>query len=186
MRKRYIVTILTALAVVAYLALDDHQTTTEIVAQDLIDQEPDYIIEKLSAESFSDNGDLTQQINAFKATHYPKDDITVLEKPSIMLYEAGIPKWGVRSNTGHLLQQKTIKLEGGVIVVPLSPQGGDFSLSTNRLNIDLVSQMADTDDKVVIESDRSELLATGMTILLDQQFVKFKSQVRGRHDPKAQ
>jgi lipopolysaccharide export system protein LptC len=39
---------------------------------------------------------------------------------------------------------------------------------------------------VVIESDTSELLATGMTILLDQQFVKFKSHVRGRHDPQAQ
>ena len=185
MRKRYIVTILTALAMVAYLALDDHQSNVEIVAQDLIDQEPDYIVEKLSAQSYDKDGELAQQINAMKATHYPVDDITELEKPAIVLYEAGIPKWGVRSNSGRLLQQKKILLAGGVIVVPLNPAGGDYSLTTDSLDIDLDSQIADTDDKVVIESDSSELLTTGMTILLDKQFIEFKSHVRGRHDPKA-
>lgn len=185
MRKRYIVTILTALAMVAYLALDDHQAKVAIVAQDLIDQEPDYIVQKLTANSFSESGELSQQINALKATHYPNGDITVLEKPSIILYETGTPKWGISSDAGNLQQQNKILLKGSVIIVPLSPQGGDFSLTTDSLNIDLVSQMADTDDKVIIESDRSELLATGMTILLNQQFVTFKSQVRGRHDPKA-
>lgn len=186
MRKRYIVTILTALVMVAYLALDDHQASVEIVAQDLIDQEPDYIIKTFSAQSFDEDGELSQQITALKATHYPGDDTTVLEKPSMILYEAGTPKWGVRSQSGRLLKQSKITLDGGVIVVPLNPTGGDFSLTTTRLDIDLDSQMADTDTDVVIESDNSELLATGMTILLDKQFVKFKSHVRGRHDPKAQ
>ncbi|MGR6873503.1 LPS export ABC transporter periplasmic protein LptC [Pseudomonas sp. HK3] len=186
MRKRYILTILTALAVVAYLALDDHQATVEIVAQDLIDQEPDYIVENLAAHSFENNGELSRKINALKATHFPKNDITELKEPSIILYEAGEPRWGVRSDTGHLQQQKNILLKGNVTIVPLSPKGGDFTLSTNSLNIDLISQIADTDDPVAIESQYSELLATGMTILLDTQFVKFKSQVRGRHDPKAQ
>jgi LPS export ABC transporter protein LptC len=177
MRKRYIVTILTALAMVAYLALDDHQSSVEIVAQDLIDQEPDYIVEQLNAQSYGEDGELSQQIYAIKATHYPGDDTTALEQPSMILYEAGTPKWGVRSLNGRLLGQQKILLSGEVIIVPLNPTGGDFSLSTDSLDIDLASQMADTDD---------ELIATGMTILLDQQFVKFKSNVRGRHDPKAQ
>ncbi|MAA72560.1 MAG: LPS export ABC transporter periplasmic protein LptC [Bermanella sp.] len=186
MRKRYIVTILTALAMVAYLALDDHQASIEIVAQDLIDQEPDYIIESFNAQSYGEGGELSQQVTAHKATHYPGDDSTILEKPSMILYEAGVPKWGVRSVSGRFLKQTSITLAGGVIIVPLNPAGGDFSLTTDSLDIDLASQMADTDDDVVIESDTSELLATGMTILLDQQFVKFKSHVRGRHDPQAQ
>ncbi|NVK38708.1 MAG: LPS export ABC transporter periplasmic protein LptC [Gammaproteobacteria bacterium] len=186
MRKRYIVTILTALAIVAYMAVDDQHTTVEIVSQDLVDQEPDYIVHGLSADSFSEDGHLSQQINAVTATHYPADDITVLEKPALILYEAGNPKWGVRSESGRLLKQKDIHLTGDVIIVPLHESGGDFSLTTASLYIDLASQMADTDDKVSIESDSSELLATGMTIFLDKQLVTFKSQVRGRHDPKAQ
>ena len=152
----------------------------------LIDQEPDYIVENLAAHSFENNGELSRKISALKATHYPKDDITKLQEPAIILYEAGEPKWGVRSDNGDLQQQKNIRLKGNVTIVPLSPKGGDFTLSTNSLNIDLISQIADTDDKVIIESQHSELLATGMTILLDKQFVQFKSHVRGRHDSKAQ
>lgn len=186
MRKRYILTIVTAFAVAAYMSLDDQQTTVTDVPQDLIDQEPDYIIHGLSAESFSDDGLLSQQINAVSASHYPADDITLLDKPALILYEAGLPRWGVRSESGRLLKQNNIALSGDVIIVPLHESGGDFSLTTPSLRIDLASQMADTDDKVVIESDSSELLATGMTIFLDKQLVTFKSQVRGRHDPKAQ
>lgn len=185
MRKRYIVTIITALAMVAYLALDDHQSSTEIVAQDLIDQEPDYIVNNLNAQNYDENGELSQQITATKATHYPNEDVTLLEKPAFILYQLGSPKWGVRSNSGRLLGQKRILLTGHVIIVPLSPTGGDFSLTTSSLDIDLEGQMADTDDPVAIESDSSELLATGMSIFLDKQFVQFKSNVRGRHDPQA-
>ena len=183
MRKRYIVTILTALAIVAYMAIDD-QSSHDVTPSSTLEQEPDYIVQGLSAQSFSEDGLLTQEINAVSATHYPNGDITVLVKPAIILHENNLPKWGVRSESGRILKQKNIHLSGDVIIVPLHPGGAVFSLTTPSLHIDLDSQMADTEDNVVIESDSSELLATGMSINLKNQYVEFKSQVRGRHDPK--
>jgi len=184
MRKRYIVTILTALAIVAYLTLDDQQSSSEVIPEALANQEPDYIIEGLDTESFDENGMLRQQIAAAKAVHYPKDDITLLTKPTILLHKNNLPRWGVKSNSGQLLNQERIELKGEVIIVPISADSNTFSLSTNSLNIDLNKQIADTDDTVIIESDSSELNAKGMTIYLDKQRVNFKSQVRGRHVPK--
>ena len=184
MRKRYIVTILTALAIVGYMTLDDQQELEVVISDTLADQEPDYIIEGLDAESYDEQGMLTQQISAEKALHYPQDDITVLEKPAVILHENNQPKWGVKSNSGRLLKNETIHLSGEVIILPLQSNGSDFSLSTASLNIDLIKQIADTDDTVLIESDNSQLNAQGMTIILDKQLVNFKSQVRGRHVPK--
>lgn len=185
MRKRYIVTILTALAIVAYMTLDDRNASEEIITESLMDQEPDYIIEGLNSDSFDEQGNLIQQIAARKASHYPADDITLLEGPTVLLHENNLPKWGIRSNRGQLIKDQRILLEGEVIIVPLQSTGNDFSLTTASLNIDLQEKIADTDQTVLIESDTSELSAIGMTILLDKQLVNFKSQVRGRHVPKA-
>lgn len=185
MRKRYIVTILTALAIVAYMTLSEQTSNEEIIPDALADQEPDYIIVGLETDSFDDQGLLTQQISAQKAIHYPKDDITLLEKPTVILHEENQPKWGVRSDSGRLLKDQVIDLNGEVIIVPLQSTGNDFSLTTASLHIDLQSQIADTDATVIIESDNSELNAQGMTIDLQKQLVNFKSQVRGRHVPKA-
>jgi len=185
MRKRYIVTILTALAIVAYLTLDDQDSPYNAVPDALTDQEPDYIIEGLEAENFDENGMLTQQISAAQAIHYPMNDTTELSKPTIVLHENNLPRWGVRSESGRLLGREKILLTGEVIIVPISEDSNTFSLTTANLNIDLIKRIAETEDKVIIESDNSELNSKGMTIHLDKQLVNFKSQVRGRHDPKA-
>lgn len=183
MRKRYIATILTALVVVAYMTFDDHSRSVDIVSESLEYQEPDYMIQDLDLQSFNKQGLLVQQISAISATHFPKNDTTLLAKPNIIIHENSLPKWGIQSGSGRLLKDKAIHLEEDVLIVPMQSNGNDFSLTTNSLFIDLEKQIADTDDSVSIESDTSELTAKGMIVYLDTQKVEFKSQVRGRHVP---
>ena len=186
MRRRYIVTILTALAVVAYLALDDKQTGPTSNAQQAIEQEPDYIIKGLKAQNYNEFGQLERQIDAISARHYPIDDSTKLIKPSVILRQGKEPQWEVKAQQGNLLQGQMLNLDGQVQILPLQKSGGQFSLKTEHLSVDLKQQMADTDTQVLIESPSTELTAKGMNLDLVKQQAKFKSQVRGIHDPNVQ
>jgi lipopolysaccharide export system protein LptC len=185
MRRRYIVTIITALVVAYYFSQDDNRNDKKI-AQDTIEAEPDYFIEGLELSNYDKEGSLKQQIDADKATHFPDTDSVLFEKPRVILREGHIPQWGITSSEGELIKGKTLILIGNVQIVPLQESAGEFSFSTESLNINLTQQIADTDSKVIIESDVTKLTASGMNMNMSNQITQFKSEVRGLHDPKIQ
>lgn len=185
MRRRYIVAILTALAVVAYMALDDGSGGASLLSSDQINNEPDYMISGLSVEHFGKDGKLDQQIDAESATHFPHNNTTVFNKPSVILRDGTEPLWGVRANTGELEGDDILVLLGNVQVVPMGDDREAFSLATERLSIDLHKEIADTDSLVEIESISTRLQSNGMTLNLATEQAQFKSKVRGQHDPKA-
>ncbi len=186
MRRRYIVTILTALAVVAYLAQDDKQSTQDHYAAKAIQLEPDYIVKGLEAQNYNKNGLLERQIEAVSARHYPTNDTTELIKPSLILRQGKMPQWQIKAKQGNLSQAQMLELDGNVNVLPLQKSDGQFSLKTEHLSIDLKQQMADTDAQVLITSSSSQLTSKGLKLDLIKQQAKFKSEVQGIHDPNAQ
>ncbi len=186
MRRRYIVTILTAIGVVGYLALDDSQLGPISNAQQAIEQEPDYIIQGLKARHYNADGQLDRNIQAKSARHYPFDDRTKLLEPAMILSQGEQPQWQVRSQQGKLLQGQILELDGDVQVSPMQQDAGIFALSTEHLSIDLKQQIADTDESVVISSPSTKLTAKGMNLDMVKQQARFKSHVRGIHEPDAQ
>jgi len=186
MRRRYIVTILTALGVVGYLALDDKQTTPDNTPVEAINQEPDYIIKGVKAQYYDKKGLLERQIEAKNARHLPETDTTELIQPSVVLRDQQKPQWRVKSKEGVLLGDRLLELDGDVIVTPLEGNESDLSLSTQHISIDLNKQIADTNEDVLIESPSTQIHSKGMNMDMVTQQVQFKSQVRGQHDPKAQ
>lgn len=185
MRRRYIVAILTALGVVAYMALDDGTGGASILNPNQVSLEPDYIINGVSVEHYGKKGRLDQQIDAKSATHYPKDNNTIFDQPSVILRDGEQPLWGVRALKGNLEGDDILVLEGNVQIVPMGKEREAFSLATERLSIDLHKEIADTDETVNIESISTKLVAVGMTLNLATEQATFKSKVRGQHDPKA-
>lgn len=182
MRRRYIVTIITALVIAGYLSFDEKQENQQI-AVEAIKSEPDYLITGLSIESYTENGTLSQQIDADKATHYPHNNSIDFEQPKVILRQGNSPQWGITSKTGQLIGDETLQLNGNIQIVPLQDSVGIFSLSTEALTIDLLKHIADTDAQVIIESNSTKLKAIGMNMNLNSQLTVFKSQVRGIHDP---
>jgi LPS export ABC transporter protein LptC len=185
MRRRYIVTIITALVVAAYLSNDENQDSKR-VAKGAIEAEPDYLIQGLSLSKYGNKGLLSQQIDSDKATHYPHDNSVSFEQPRIILRQGSTPQWGITSKEGRLIKDEMLILNGNVQIVPLQQESGAFSLSTEALNINLTKQVADTDSRVIIESDTTKLTAVGMNMNMDTQITQFKSNVRGLHDPTIQ
>jgi len=186
MRRRYIVTILTAIGVVGYLAVDDKQLGPISNAQQAIQQEPDYIIQGLKARHYNADGQLDRTVQASTAHHYPFDDRTKLLAPALTLHQGEQAQWQVSSQQGKLLQGQMLDLDGDVQVAPQQQNAGIFSLNTQHLSIDLKQQIADTDDSVVISSPSTKLTATGMKLDMIKQQASFKSHVRGIHNPNAQ
>jgi len=183
MRRRYIVTVLTAFALVAYLAFNDSSDGQGNIDVAQRDQEPDYIIKGIGSERFDGKGILAQQVDAKSAQHYPSTDETVFTEPSIILREGERPLWGLKAANGTLRGAQLLTLNGNVQVVPLGKQANPVTLSTEQLNIDLTKEMADTDAMVTIEGTGSHLQAQGMRFNLVTEQLEFKSKVRGRHDP---
>ena len=186
MRRRYIVTILTAIGVVGYLALDDKQLGPSNSTQQAIQQEADYIIQGLQARHYAGDGQLDRTMQASTAHHYPYDDRTQLQAPTLTLHQGAQSQWRINAQQGRLSQGQTLELDGSVLISPLQQETGTFSLSTQHLSIDLKQQIADTDTAVEISSPSTKLTATGMTLDMTKQQASFKSQVQGIHDPHAQ
>jgi len=186
MRRRYIVTILTALGVVGYLAVDDKELAPDNASIEVISQEPDYIIKGVVAQFYDKNGQLDRQINALSARHFPANDSTELITPTMVIRKGLEAHWSIKSKQGVLSKGETLDLNGDVSITPLKDSQADFSLSTQHLSMDLNKQIADTAEPVLIESPSTRLNAKGMNMNLKTQQVQFKSQVRGQHDPKAQ
>ena len=184
MRRRYIVTILTALGVVGYLALDDKQTTPENASIDAISQEPDYIIQGVKARHYDKHGVLGRRIEAKSAQHLPITDTTKLIEPSVILRDKQNPTWTVKSQKGQLLGTQTLELDGDVQVLPMKGSQTELSLKTEHISIDLDKQIADTSENVTIESPDTKIRSKGMNMNMITQQVQFTSQVRGQHDPK--
>lgn len=182
MRKRYILSIVTALGIAGYLGITDKQNNTSLSNTENTSQEADFIIQGLVSATFDKNGDLSQQLDATRATHYPSND-TQLEKPNIIIYSNQQASWGVKAQQGNIKQQNQVDLQGDVQAIPLVNDGSQFSLQTQTLHVNMAEQTAHTTDSVTIESDQNQLHAVGMEMNLKTQMATFHNQVRGVHVP---
>lgn len=183
MRKRYIAIVFGLVALMAYLAMDTISPNKQHQQRHTL--EPDFIIQGLQAEYFSEEGLLNQQIDAQAARHLPENDHTLFEKPSVIIRNGTQPEWGLRAEKGVLKPDKHLSLIGHVQVIPFHKDKPAYTLTTERLDIDLNKEIAETAEQVLIEGPGTHLQAMGMQLFLKEERAQFLSAVRGRHDPQA-
>lgn len=182
MRKRYILSIVTALGVAGYLTLNDNQDNSFSGNIDNTQQEADFIIKGMISATYGKDGSLSQQLDATSAKHYP-EGLTQLEQPDMIIYSEQQASWGVKAKQGKIKQHNEIDLIGDVQAIPLVNDGSQFSLQTQILHINASNQTAQTSEAVIIESDVNRINATGMNLNLKNQTATFDNQVRGVHVP---
>lgn len=181
MRKRYILSIVTALGIAGYLAFNDNPDNSFSGTADTA-QEADFIIKGLASATYGNDGSLNQQLDAQSAQHFP-DDTTQLEQPNVIIYNEQRASWGVKAQQGNIKKQNQINLMGDVQAIPLETDGSQFSLQTQTLSVNVAEQTAHTQDAVILESDQNQITATGMSLNLKTQTASFNNQVRGVHEP---
>jgi len=186
MRKRYIATILIALAIVVYMAFNDRQETQyDGVSSE--EREADFIISQLTLDHYGESGALKQVIKAEQAKHFPETQEmpaeTLFTLPNVTLHQGNKEFWRLSAREGVLTGERLLTLIGEVRVIPLSDTDTRFNLSTEKLNINLDTEIADTKESVVIKDPSSEITSKGLRANLKTQQIEFTSQVRGSHDP---
>ncbi len=139
----------------------------------------DYFMEGVVIHQFDSNGRQTNTLAANRMEHSLNLDISILEKPLITFGRSHSGEWQLSSNLGKLLNNNTlIKLDNNVrIEEHVGKNEIQTKMTTNDITINLETNIAFTDQAVLIESPYYQTKSTGLEIEFDQEVIYLKSDV---------
>ena len=154
--------------------------------------DPDLFIERFSAVTFDDNGNVRQMLAAKRAEHFPDDGSVDLVGPAFEVTEPGKPRLAVTADKGTVSgDRETVTLRGNVRATrdaaPPTARDptplGAATFLTETLRIIPKEQRAETDARVTIEEAHGIISGVGMVLDNNARTVKLKSSVRGTLQP---
>jgi lipopolysaccharide export system protein LptC len=147
--------------------------------------EPDAIMENFSAVKMSPQGEPRFIMNAKKMLHYPDDDSTELDAPSLTTLSADRPPIYIFAQRG-LVSSKgdEVFLHHNVRVVrEASENREELTLLTEYLHALPDKDLADTNHAVTITDVNSTTHAIGLEMDNKARTIKLLSQVRSEYVP---
>lgn len=151
--------------------------------------DPDYIVDGLAATQIGVDGRPRHTLRAKRMTHYPDDDTTLLEAPTLVSFRGGATAMTVSAKNARLSANgKTVDLEEEVRLVRAARDGrGVLIVETSRLHVEPDNHTARTDQPVRIYDANMLITAVGLESNSETRILKLLSTVRGQYDknPKA-
>ncbi len=147
--------------------------------------EPDYIVDGLSAVRMDRQGRVKHTLRARKMTHYPEDDLTLLEAPNFVTYGEGQAPVTVTSKQARMSGNgENVYFENDVRVVR-APDGkrGELVLETSYLHVIPEANIVQTDKPVTIREARAVVAASGLELNSETRVLKLEGRVRGVFEP---
>lgn len=193
LKKRVIgLTGLAALGVIVHLL--DSQRPKSIDLFDGVEErssEPDYYAVKSHYRSYAADGSLQHAIKADRLLHYPDTLQTHLEKPELRTYgmERGVKNqalWNAKSleafvegDGNHFQLNQNVIVWKGQTSQPETRTLTPIRITTDQLNIDLVTNKAYTSEQVLLETDQGRMQGKGLQADLKTSQVNLHEDVRG-------
>ena len=147
--------------------------------------------EEINSILYDENGSISYTLRADNQIHY-RDGDTRIENPLIRLFQDEIPRWNIIANEGLVLptltetssEQKKEKLtfSGNVEILGLDKFGNRTFISTELLEIDPINETLKTDRIVNYESNNIHHSSVGMFANLNEDEIRFESNVRGFYE----
>ena len=147
--------------------------------------------EGINSILYNENGSISYTLRADNQIHY-RDGDTRIENPLIRLFQDEIPRWNIIANEGLVLptptgtssEQKNEKLtlNGNVEILGLDKFGNRTFISTELLEIDPINETLKTDRIVNYESNNIHHSSVGMFANLNEEEIRFESNVRGFYE----
>ena len=147
--------------------------------------EPDLIVDNLSAVMLNKSGQSSYTLSAGKMRHYPEGDTTLLTAPRFVSYvSAKAPvtitanEAVVSANGQHVYFQEDVR-------VTRAAQGaqGELVARTAFLHVIPDDHIAKTDRTVTITTAGTTVTAEGLELNSETRVIKLLSNVRGVYDP---
>lgn len=148
---------------------------------------PDFYLEGFSATVMGRSGRPEQRLVAERMTHYPDDDSTELNEPTLTLFDAEKPPWQVNSERGWLSGDGELLLLQGEVRIDRNSAPGirPMHLVTRDLRVQPRQNYLETDAPVSAVSNSSRLAADGMQAWFNQPVrLKLLANVRGYYEVK--
>jgi lipopolysaccharide export system protein LptC len=147
--------------------------------------EPDYIVDKLSAVSMNQKGAAAYTLSAAKMLHYPDDDSTILASPRFVSYATAkspvtitASEAVVSSNGQHVYFQDDVRVTRAAYGA-----SSELVVRTDFLHVIPDQNIAKTDRTVTITDAATTVTAVGFEINNETRIMKLQSRVRGTYDP---
>lgn len=147
--------------------------------------DPDYIVNNLSAVTLSKTGTANYTLSAAKMVHYPDGDTTILATPKFVSYGAArapltitASEAVVSANGQHVYFQDNVR-------VTRAAHGANSELVVRTAFLHVIpdEKLAMTDRMVTITDAATTVTAEGLEIDNDTRVIKLLSNVRGTYDP---
>jgi lipopolysaccharide export system protein LptC len=148
-------------------------------------QDPDYIVEKLSAMRLSGAGTASYTLVAARMVHYPDGDTTVLTAPKFVSHGSikapltiTSSEAVVSANGQHVYFQDDVR----VTRAPYESTS-ELVVKTSFLHVIPDDKIAKTDRMVTVTEAAGTITAVGLELSSDTRIIKLLSNVRGTYDP---
>ena len=153
-------------------------------ASTVIRHDPDYIVDGLSAVRMDGQGEVKHTLRARRMTHFPDDDVTLLQDPKFVTYsQGGAPvtvtsrEASVSANGDNVYFEKEVR----VVRAPIANQS-ELVLETEYLHVIPDANLAKTDRAVTIRNANAVVTASGLELNSETRLLKLQGRVRGTYD----
>ena len=147
---------------------------------------PDYYFTDATVMSLDLKGDPASELTAPRMVHHPDDDSIEIFAPRMRYFVAGDPPWSAQAD--HALEPsggKQVYLEGHVEMRrPDSNGGPPLVIDTDRLTVDLATNVASTDEPVQMVKGVSRVTGVGMDAYMQENRLVLRTIVRGFYVPR--
>ena len=158
-------------------------TSTETVAVPAATHEPDYYFTDAKVTTLDQQGRRAAVMTAPRIVHHPDDDSSEVFEPHIQYFAAGNPPWHSRADHGLMPSGgQIIKLDGNVTMNrPAHDGAAPVIIHTDKLTVNLDTNIGSTDDPVQITQGASQMTGVGMLAYFKDNHLILQSNVKGRY-----
>jgi lipopolysaccharide export system protein LptC len=147
--------------------------------------DPDYIVEGLSAMSMDETGAASYALSAARMLHFPEDDSTLMSRPRFISYgSAKAPVTITAKEAVVSANGENVYFQDDVRVTRAAyGNNSELVVQTAFLHVIPDANIAKTDRPVTITEAATTVTATGFELNNETHVIKLHSDVRGTYDP---
>ncbi|HLW74627.1 MAG TPA: LPS export ABC transporter periplasmic protein LptC [Gammaproteobacteria bacterium] len=149
---------------------------------------PDYYFTDATVTNLDLKGRPESELKAPRMIHHPDDDSVEVFQPRIRYFTKQGPPWYARADHGvEPSGGKLIYLDGHVQLTHPDENGGPpLVINTDRMTVNLDTNLATTDDSVIMTKGVSHETGVGMDGYMEDNRMVLRTDVKGYYVPKKQ